>query len=233
MTGESDEFMLEANKKIWFEKLFAVYNRNLLKRRFHSLNIKNFSPLKNRDKKIPLIIYANHSSWWDGLVMFEILKGKDFDSFVMMEEKQLVKLKFFRMLGAFSIVRENFREAIKSVEYAVNLLKSGNNKTLLIFPQGEILPNDLRPIKFFNGLSFLIEKLEDCNIVPCSIRYEFLNEHKPEIFVKFGNLEKFECDKDFDRKEFSKSLENRMTENLELLKSDIIENKLQDFQNIL
>ncbi|CAN5724106.1 lysophospholipid acyltransferase family protein [soil metagenome] len=225
--------MLVANKKIWFEKIFAVYNRNLLKRRFHSLNVTNFSPLKNRNKQIPLIIYVNHSSWWDGLVLFEILKTGEFDSYVMMEEKQLAKLKLFRMLGAFSVDRENYREAIKSAEYAVNLLKSGNKKALLIFPQGEILPNDLRPIKFFKGLSFIVEKLGECNIVPCSVRYEFLNEYKPEIFVRFGNLNTFEFVNNFERKYFTEILENRMTDNLDILKSDIIENKIKDFQNIL
>jgi 1-acyl-sn-glycerol-3-phosphate acyltransferase len=224
--------MLEANKKFWFEKLFAAYNRNLLKRRFHKLNVKNFSQLKKRDKKIPLIIYANHSSWWDGLVLFEILKNKDFDSYVMMEEKQLKDLKFFRMLGAFSVVRENYREAIKSAKYAVNLLSSGDDKTLLIFPQGEILPNDFRPIKFFNGLSYLIEKIEICSLVPCSVRYEFLNNYKPEIFVKFGKSETAGFEKNFDRKRFTEILESRMTENLDILKSEIIENNLQNFQNI-
>jgi hypothetical protein len=165
--------------------------------------------------------------------MFEILKGKDFDSYVMMEEEQLKKLKFFRMLGAFSVIRENYREARKSVEYANKLLTKGNKKTLLIFPQGEILPNDFRPVKFYNGISFLIEKLEKCNIVHCSIRYEFLNEYKPEIFVKFGKLETVGVDKNFDRKEFTKILETKMLENLDTLKSDIIENRLQDFKNIL
>lgn len=225
--------MLEANKKIWFEKLFALYNRNLLKRRFNSLYVRNFTELKNRNKNIPLIIYANHSSWWDGLVLFEILNSREFDSFVMMEEKHLAKFKFFRKLGAFSVVRENIREAKKSIEYAAAILRSGNKKTLLIFPQGEILPNDHRPIKFFNGLSLIIEKLRECNIVPCSIRYEFLNEYKPEIFVKFGVLENVRFDKNFDRKGFTEILERSMTENLKILKSDIIKNELQGFQNIL
>lgn len=224
--------MLEANKKIWFEKLFAIYNRNLLKRRFHSFSVKNFEPLKSRNKKTPLIIYANHSSWWDGLVLFEILKNGDFDSFVMMEEKQLKDLRFFRYLGAFSVIRENFQEAVKSANYAVEIIKSGNNKTLLIFPQGEIRANDFRPIKFYNGLAYIVEKVNKCILVPCSIRYEFLKEFKPEIFVRFGKLEFVETKKDFDRKRFTQNAEKKITENLDALISDIIENNLNDFSNI-
>ena len=221
---------MEANKNVWFEKIFAIYNRNLLKRRFNSFQVQNLPQLKNRNKKIPLIIYANHSSWWDGLVLFEILKGHEFDSFVMMEEKQLIDLNFFRRLGAFSIVRENPVQAIESIKYAVEILTSGETKTLLIFPQGEILANDKRPFRFYHGLSYLVDKLNECYLVPCSIRFEFLKNFKPDIFVKFGELEFYNNSEKISRKYVTKKLEEKMTENLDSLKSAIIEN---DFNNFL
>src|SRR5213592_3367801 len=133
--------MLTANKSVWFEKLLGIYNRNLLKRRFSSFRVQNLRALNEVDKNVPLIIYANHSSWWDGLILFELLKSDDFDSFVLMEERQLKQYKFFRRLGAFSIVRENTKSAIKRLNYAVEILTNGKGKTLLIFPQGEIFPN--------------------------------------------------------------------------------------------
>jgi len=51
--------MLEANNSVWFEKLFAVYNRHLLKRRFNSFRISGLDFLKNENEKMPLIIYGN------------------------------------------------------------------------------------------------------------------------------------------------------------------------------
>lgn len=224
--------MLTANKSIWFEKLFGVYNRNLLKRNFHSFKVRNLQNLTNSDKNIPLIIYANHSTWWDGLILFELLKKDDFDSYVLMEEKQLRKYKFFRKLGAFSIIRENFRESIKSLNYAIEILSNGKNKTLLIFPQGEIFPNDKRPIEFFNGLSYLISKLEKCILIPCSIRLEFVQKHKPEIFIGFGETEIYSRNEKFNRKVLTRRFKEKLTANLDLLKSDIIENKFDGFQTI-
>lgn len=224
--------MLTANKSIWFEKLFGVYNRNLLKRRFSSFRVRNLQALQNADKNIPLIIYANHSSWWDGLILFELLKSDDFDIFVLMEEKQLKEYKFFRRLGAFSIVREIPREAVKSLHYAVGSLKEGKNKTLLIFPQGEIFPNDKRPLKFFNGLAFLTERLKNCSVIPCSIRLEFLENFKPEIFVSFGEAELFDDSSSIDRKNLTKRFEEKLTTNLDSLKSAIIKKQLDDFQQI-
>ncbi len=203
--------MLEAKKSQWFERIFQIYNRNLLKRRFHSIRVLG---LDNFIKVNSSIIYANHSSWWDGLIAFEISKALRADSFIMMEEKQLRNLSLFRRLGAFSVVRENPRQAVKSLNYAVNLLKEKPSRTLWIFPQGKILPNDSRPILFYNGLARIIERVADCSAVPLAIRYEFLNEYKPEIFVKIGESDNFN-EIDFNSKKLTRNFESRISKTLD------------------
>lgn len=224
--------MLEANKSIWFEKIFTVYNRHLLRRRFHSLNISGIDYLKNTDEELPLIIYANHSSWWDGLVVLEILRKFDFESYVMMEEKQLRKLFFFRWLGAFSVVRENPREAVESVKYAVNLLRKSPDRLILIFPQGEILPNDVRPLHFYNGLARIVEKVKNCYVVPLVLRFEFLGNFKPEIFVKIGAPKKFAAGVKFDTRNVTANFEEKLTAILESLKLDITLKKTAEYDKI-
>lgn len=225
--------MLEANKSRWFEKLFSIYNRNLLKRRFNSLRVSNLEEFKSIDKNFPSIIYANHSGWFDGLVLHLITQKLNLDFFIMMEEKQLKDLPLFRKLGAFSVVREKPREAVESINYAAKILNEGNERVLCIFPQGEILPNDTRPIKFYNGISRIIEKTKVCNVIPAAIRYEFLGNFKPEIFVSFGKNEIINEDELKNSKLltdiFARNSENLLNE----LKSKIIFNDFTDFQNIL
>lgn len=226
------ENMLEANKSAWFEKIFATYNRNLIKRRFHSLHISGLDFLRKKDAAIPLIIYANHSSWWDGIVAFEISRKAQLDSFIMMEEKQLEKLFLFRKLGAFSVVRENPRKAVKSINYAVSLLENPR-RTLWIFPQGKILPNDLRPLDFYNGLSRTIEKSNKVFAAPLAIRYEFLGEFKPQICVKIGLPELIEADQNFDSKSLTESNSNRLTNLLDELKTDVINKNFSRYEQII
>ncbi len=220
--------MLEAKKSQWFEKIFQIYSRNLLKRRFHSFRVLG---LDNFVKVNSSIIYANHSSWWDGLVAFEISKASRADSFIMMEEKQLRNLILFRRLGAFSVVRENPRQAVKSLNYAVNLLKEKPFRTLWIFPQGEILPNDSRPIHFYNGLARIIKRVGDCSAVPLAIRYEFLNEYKPEIFVKIGESENFNA-VDFNSKKLTRNFESKISKMLDELKDNVVSNNFANFKKI-
>jgi chlorobactene lauroyltransferase len=224
--------MLEANKSVIFERLFSVYNRNLLKRRFHSFRISGLEFLLNKDAHIPLLIYCNHSSWWDGLVAFQISYETGLRSFVMMEEKQLRKLFLFRRLGAFSVVREKPREAFRSIEYSAGLLKKNSANSLWIFPQGEILPNDLRPLKIFKGLSKIVEKVGKCATVSLSMRYEFLGEFMPEIFVKISQPEITSVVPEFDLKQLTEKFRFRLTENLESLKNDVINQNLAGYQTI-
>ncbi len=210
--------MLEATKSHWFEQIFAVYNKNLLKRRFNSFKVSNLEVLRQAK---PQIVYINHSSWWDGLVAFEIFRKVKADHYVMMEEKHLKKLFLFRRLGAFSVVRENPRQAIESINYAVNLLKTNKNRTVWIFPQGEILPNDQRPLHFYRGLERIVAKTGECAVIPCAIRYDFLGNFKPEIFVRIGEAEHFGRTRPVDPKNLTAGFENKMTETLESLKRDV------------
>ena len=221
--------MLVANKSKWFEKIFAVYNRNLLKRRFQALRISNLDSLQNEK---PSIIYTNHSSWWDGLVAFQISQTIRADSYLMMEEKHLRKFFLFRKLGAFSVVRENPRQAVESINYAVKLLDKIPTRLLWIFPQGEISPNDARPLKFYNGLSRIVDKLESCVTTSLAIRYEFLGDFKPEIFIKVGECEVFKTDEKLNTKLLTERFRLNLTRTLEELKQDIASKNTTGYERI-
>lgn len=225
--------MLEAKKNFLFEKIFIRYNRGLLTRRFASVNVSGLEFLENRNPEIPLIVCANHSSWWDGLVVLELLSNFKFDNYVMMEEKQLRKLRFFRRLGAFSVNRSNFRDALKSINYSVKILSEKKNRTVLIFPQGAIFHNDIRPLVFFSGLAKVIEQIGTCKICPINIRYEFLGKFKPDIFIAIGEPLTFNFSDKVVRKTTTSRIEAVMTFHLDNLKQKIIKNDFDNFKKIL
>lgn len=57
------------------------------------------------------------------------------------------------------------------------------------FPQGEMKPQDYEPITFYNGIAHIAEKLGEINLIPVSLRYEFIKEQRPEVFIKIGEPE--------------------------------------------
>jgi 1-acyl-sn-glycerol-3-phosphate acyltransferase len=151
----------------------------------------------------------------------------------MMEEKQLKDLFLFRKLGAFSVVREKPREAMQSIRYASEILNDDRSSTLWIFPQGEILPNDLRPLKFYNGLSKIIKNVKNCETTSLSIRYEFLGEFKPEIFVKIEKPSITSTSETSNSTHLSEILAQRLTVNLDSLNVDVVNQNLDAYKSIL
>lgn len=151
---------------------------------------------------------------------------------MMMEEKQLPIFFLFRRLGAFSVVQENPRQAGESINYASKLLIENSNRTFWIFPQGEILPNDFRPIYFYNGFSRIFEKVGQWLVASLVIRYEFLGQFKPHIFVKISEPAFISVVADFNAKNLNKRFEKQLAEILDDLKNDVVNQNTEIYKSI-
>ena len=98
-----------------------------------------------RAGRTPAVIYGNKQE--PILISLDLF---DHDAYGIMEERQLRRYGFFRRLGMFSVDRENFRSARRSLDYAATLLR-GTGRVLWLFPQGEIVPNDRRPVRCYRA----------------------------------------------------------------------------------
>ncbi len=213
--------MIPANKNKLIGSLFAFYHKRLLRKHFYEIHLMGKENLNLIDNSLPVILYANHSNWWDGFIAYllskRILKA---DDYLMMDIEQMKKFRFFKYIGAFSVDRNNSTEAVRSINYAVELL--GNSKKYLwIFPQGEMLPQDLRPLKFYSGITKITDKLNGVNLVPVCLRYEFLMEQRPEVFIKIGKPDIITGSAD---KTLTETLSLILTKELDELRDMVINN---------
>ncbi|GAC1396685.1 MAG: hypothetical protein NVSMB56_11620 [Pyrinomonadaceae bacterium] len=215
--------------------MFAIYNRNLLARKFEGVRVAGFERLRRRattDVRVPLVLYANHSSAWDGLVPFQIVRAAGLDGFALMEETQLRGFTFLRKLGAFSVARDNPREALKSINYAADIIR-GTNNVLLIFPQGVTLANDARPLKFYNGLARLIEQTGEADVCALALRYEFLEDWRPFALARVGMFERIKVDDNVDKAKLTQNLAATLTRTLDDLRNDVLQNNLTEYVEIV
>ncbi len=223
--------MIKTRKNKIFEKLFSIYNTRLLKKHFFRLMLFGEENFLFRPVGAPSIIYANHSNWWDGLAAFFLSKVLwNIDAYVMMDIDQMQKYRFFKRIGAFSVNRNNPREAMESVEYSAELLK-GTNRVLWIFPQGILQANDFRPIKFYNGVSKIAQRVGAVTLIPAAFRYEFLMEQRPEIFISIGKAKTF--NENEDAKQLTEALNTELIKELDSLKNKVINSELDGFKLIL
>lgn len=227
--------MLSARKNNFVVSLFHIYNRNLLRRRFHGLRARGLDLMRAQataKDNVPMLIYMNHSSWWDALAPMYLTYTAGLEWYAMMEEKQLRQFPFFRRLGCFSVTRENPRAALESVNYAAKLIEN-TNRAVGIFPQGATLHNDLRPLMFYTGAAHIIKRLPVVRLMPVALRYEHLQDFRPEIFIQIGKPETHTAHENTDVKKLTAHLAECLTIELDALKQTIIENDFEGFQEVL
>lgn len=208
--------MIAAKKNSIIGSLFALYHKRLLKKHFYRIHLSGRENLANTGKT-PAILAANHSNWWDGFIAYYLTNRlMKCDDYLMMDIEQLRKYKFFRYVGVFSVDRKNPAEAMRSITYAADILKN-TNRCMWIFPQGEMTPQDKRPLVFYSGITKIAERAGKVQIIPVAFRYEFLMEQRPEVFISVGKPVEFTA----GNKNFTTDLEQLMTAQLDDLKNDV------------
>ncbi|MEP6603194.1 MAG: lysophospholipid acyltransferase family protein [Spartobacteria bacterium] len=166
-------------------KIFSAYNRRLLRRRFHSLRILKQTVPGSPAR--PLVIYLNHSSWWDPLVCLFLSQHffADRASFAPIDSAMLERYRFFRHLGFFGIDPQQNHRAAKFLRTAHAILASPTN-ILWLTPQGRFVDVRARPLELQAGLGALASRTLNAVFVPLAIEYSFWTESRPEILVSFG-----------------------------------------------
>ena len=170
------------------EVLYWLFARWSLWETFNRVWVQNEGPLPHPQHG-PVLFYLNHSSWWDGYMMMvahRLIFRRRFDSYVMMEEKQLRAFRFFTWCGAFSINRRRAEDVNGALNYATDLLRERPDRALYLFPQGKIAPNDQRPIILYPGIARIACALDQVTLCPIVFRYEFLGQQWPHAFIRVG-----------------------------------------------
>jgi chlorobactene lauroyltransferase len=215
------------------ELLYRLFARWSLWRSFDRVWLQTIGPLPD-PRNGPLILYLNHSGWWDGYMMYvihRIVLGGRFDSHLLMEEKQLRAYRFFTWSGAFSIDRRDPEDARRSQHYAANLLRSRRNRALFIFPQGRIVPNDRRPLALYPGIARIIALTGPVQLCPVALRYEFLGQQWPHAFIRIGPPHRSATPGDIDAT--MAEITAHLTAAVDALRDDVITGHMDRFRTLL
>ena len=213
---------------------------------FHCVYLRQATTGPSSDSP-PLIMFGNHSAWWDAhLAMVLNEECWHTDGYVMVEDTQLSRYRFFRWCGAFSVNRHDPRSALESINYAVQRLIEAPRRSLLIFPQGEILANDIRPLVFYQGAGRITSKVAAqagaCALYPIALRYEFIGEQKPDAFISVGPPIIIRRDDPTwsrdssglpDARLITQCMQQALTEELDRLRADVIAYRLSLFTPVI
>lgn len=182
----------------------------------------------------PLIVYLNHPSWWDGYMAFllsRVVLRDGFEPYVMMDERELRRYRFFAWCGSFSIDRQDARSAMRSVAYIARMLGARRERALWIFPQGELTPNDRRPLTIYPGVAHVVRRVGGALLWPVALRYEFRGEQRPEAFIRAGPPHYAAAQ--LDTRALSAEVGRRLTHSVDALRDEVNAGNLEGYGTLL
>ena len=187
--------MIEPKNNIVIKGFFKYYTIWKIRRHFADIKID----LEYNDQKLPLLVIANHFSWWDGF-WINYLNTKYFkrNLYFMMLEDQLKKYWFFQYTGGYS-VKKNSRSLDQSLNYTAQLLENPRN-LVFMFPQGEIQSSFIDKPVFEKGLQIILNRCKNpVDLVFVANKTEYFSNQKPTWYSKvrqykgeliFANIQK-------------------------------------------
>lgn len=183
----------------------------MIEDRFHAFRFKGAENYYKKSPDTPIIMFAPHSNWWDGIVGYNIC-NRIFKKEIRLMVEELNRFPLLRRGGAFNVNKKSPQASMQALKYSVEILGDPKN-ILYIFPQGIIKPPNFRPIEFQSGLAYIADKAAKkygkVVLMPIAVNYMFLRDNRPEVLVEMGELIELECGK-VDRKEFTHYLGNTL-----------------------
>lgn len=132
----------------------------------------------------PVVLVANHFSWWDGLWVMLHLRQSSWQLSVPMLQHQLEKRPFLRWWGALPLHRG--RQLPQQIAACVQACSQAH-QVLLLFPQGQIASAQTSEFVFEGGLlGKLLYNGATCVFLYQCVEYGHLPRPEAHHFVKFA-----------------------------------------------
>lgn len=208
--------MIKADHKrlaVWF---FNEYLTFIIRRHFHRVEWDRSLELQDR----PVLILANHFSWWDGFFLVMLNKLHFRRRFhVMMLEEELRPRRVLRFAGAYSIQKKS-RGIIESLKYTESVLQDPRN-LVLIFPQGKIESAHTDRLAFEKGVARIVSRCPHVQLLFSIALTDYSSRKKPSLNLYLKDM-------GIDRKWEHESLEKAFNAHFQDSKAAQIEKMLAE-----
>jgi 1-acyl-sn-glycerol-3-phosphate acyltransferase len=217
--------MIKAKKSKIVMWMFSLVQKRQVKSFFATIYVKD-----DRPSDVKGLYYINHSTWWDPMILTELHNQKIIDDlYVMTHINGMKKVPLFRYIGAYSIDPTSGSHVKASLNYSKELLQS--QKSVCLFPQGEELPLDIRPLNLQQGLAMIALRSPETPVIPVAFYYILRHQKKAEAWVSIG--EPVYIDPSLKRQQLTAYFEQLLIQQLDTLKQDVLANDTSNYRGIL
>jgi 1-acyl-sn-glycerol-3-phosphate acyltransferase len=169
----------------WFSRWFEATATRSIRRTFAVTWVAGLERLEAIDPRTSLLCVANHTAWWDGMVVLALNAGPlRREGFALMDAANLERYRFFRRVGGFGVTAGSRRDGARVLRYAAEILETPG-RALWVFPQGAETPAHA-PLVFQPGAARLAVLSPQTPVIPVGLRYVFGARSRPELFISLG-----------------------------------------------
>lgn len=205
----------------------------MLENRFYAFRYKGAENFYKKSPETPVILFAPHNNWWDGIVGYNIC-NRIFKKEIRLMVEELNRFPLLRRGGAFNVNKKSPQASMEALKYSVDVIGDTEN-ILYIFPQGIIKPPNYRPIELQTGMTYIAEKATKkygkVALLPVAVNYMFLRDNRPEVLVEFGDIIELDNDKP-DRKEYTNYLGKTLQDLCDKQIEDISQANFSGYQTL-
>ncbi|HKJ03356.1 MAG TPA: lysophospholipid acyltransferase family protein, partial [Longimicrobiales bacterium] len=136
----------------------------------------------------PLVVVANHESWWDGFLIRGLQRRvRPRGRFhAVMLQTELTRYSFLRFLGGLGIAPGSAASVRRMLRLVASLGAERPAGVLAYFPQGRIRPGSLSPLEFHGGVVPVIEAMAPAGVLPVGIRILPGKDHRMDAYLSVG-----------------------------------------------
>lgn len=209
--------------------VFRHVVRGYFRRHFRAVLVQHAERLGGLEG--PLIVYANHASWWDAmaavLVAEQLLPERR--HYGPMDAVPLARYGILRRVGIFPVELGSARGAARFLRVSEAVLRSGG--VLWVTPQGRFTDVRERPLALKHGLAALALRVPEARVVPVAAEYLFWDERLPETLLRVG--EPLRVDAVLTKEAVTELLERALEREMDALREAALARDALQFQTLL
>lgn len=219
----------------WFQNGFHAYLRRLLRRHFHTVAIDRQSRCESViGETAPLIVYANHPSWWDPLIA-HFLNRTLFPSrqfYAPIDADALEKYRVFAKLGFYGVKMNTTSGAAAFLKQSSAILAAAGT-SIWMTPEGRFADARDHAGALMPGLAHLCHRMSEGWVLPLTLEYVFWEERLPECLSLLGTPINIAEHHDLSKPEWSELLTERLREAQTRLSERAIQRSAEPFDSLM
>lgn len=173
----------------WLQNGFHRFLERYLAKNFDAVGIEasSLDLLEQIRAGDPLIIYANHPSWWDPMIAHLLNRRlfPDRQFYAPIDAQALQRYQVLKRLGFYGVELGSM-SGVRTFLQTSDRIATAGNTAIWITPEGQFTDPRDHDGGWQPGLAHLCNRLDRGHVVPIALEYCFWDEPRPVCLTSVG-----------------------------------------------